>query len=98
MARWNQSRIGSAPGAVSPASARTLSPPSVSSVTAGLPGRPWLCRTAPSRRSGWSSWLADQAEIPAFTPRGQGLADHDLEVAFLVMPVADVAAVEADDD
>src|SRR4051795_4307331 len=32
----NQSRIGTAPGEISPASARTLSPPSVSSVTAGL--------------------------------------------------------------
>src|SRR5690242_8767829 len=40
----------------------------------------------------------DQAEIPVLTTRGQGLADHDLEVAFLVMPVADVAAINADDD
>src|ERR1041385_5021396 len=37
----NQSRIYAAPGASSPASARTLSPPSVSIVIAGLPGRPW---------------------------------------------------------
>src|SRR3954453_5160985 len=41
---------------------------------------------------------ADEAEIPVVATRGQRFADHDLEVVFLVVPVADVAAIEADDD
>jgi hypothetical protein len=29
---------------------------------------------------------------------GHGFANHDLEVVFLVVPVPDIAAVDADDD
>jgi hypothetical protein len=40
----------------------------------------------------------DQADIPVIAPYGHGLADHDLDVALFVVPVPDVAAIEADDD
>ena len=40
----------------------------------------------------------NEAEVAVIAPRGHGLADDDLEVALFVVPVPDVAAVDADDD
>jgi hypothetical protein len=40
----------------------------------------------------------DQAEVPGPAVLRHGLADADLKVALLVVPVPDVAAVKADDD
>src|SRR3712207_872605 len=40
----------------------------------------------------------DEAKVAVITARSQGLADDDLEVALLVVPVPEVAAVDADDD
>ena len=40
----------------------------------------------------------DEAEVAVIATRGQGFANPDLEVVFLVVPVPDVAAVDADDD
>src|SRR3954453_12916568 len=79
----NQSRNGTAPGASSPASARTLSPPSVSSVIAGLPGRPWLCRTAPSRRLGCSSWLRTRPKYRSSRPAAKDLPTMTSKLCFL---------------
>ena len=41
---------------------------------------------------------ADQAEVAVVAILGHRLADHDLEVLLFVVPVPDVAAVDADDD
>jgi hypothetical protein len=40
----------------------------------------------------------DQAEVAVIAIRGHGFADHDLEVMFLIVPVPDVATIDADDD
>jgi hypothetical protein len=40
----------------------------------------------------------NQAEVAVIAPSAQGLADDDLEVALLVVPVPEIAAVDADDD
>jgi hypothetical protein len=37
-------------------------------------------------------------EVAVITARSQGLADDDLEVALFIVPVPEVAAVDADDD
>jgi hypothetical protein len=40
----------------------------------------------------------DKAQVAVIAIRGHGFADHDLEVVSLVIPVPDIAAVEANDD
>src|SRR4051812_1856919 len=41
---------------------------------------------------------SDKAEVAVIAIRSQGFADHDLEVVLFVVPVPDVAAIDADDD
>jgi hypothetical protein len=41
---------------------------------------------------------SDKAQVAVIAIRGHGFADHDLEVVSLVIPVPDIAAVEANDD
>jgi len=40
----------------------------------------------------------DEAEVAVIAAGGHGLADHDLEIAFFVIPVPDVAAIDANHD
>src|SRR3954467_9640778 len=42
--------------------------------------------------------VADQTEVAVITILGHRLADDDLELLLLVMPVPEVAAVDPDDD
>src|SRR3954469_8519151 len=81
MAMWNQSRIGAAPGAITPASARTLSPPSVNIVTVWVPGR--SCRTARSRWSDCSSWLATRPKYRSLRPVAMDLPTMTSKLRFL---------------
>src|SRR3954468_22766466 len=77
----NQSRIGTAPGAITPASARTLSPPSVNIVTTGVPGR--SCRTAASRRLDCSSWLVTRPKYRSLHPMAMDLPTMTSKLHFL---------------
>src|SRR3954452_9846783 len=77
----NQSKIGAAPGAITPASARTLSPPSVSIVTARVSGKP--CRTASSRRADCSSWLATRPKYRSLHPLAMDLPAITSKLRFL---------------
>jgi hypothetical protein len=41
---------------------------------------------------------SDKTEVAVIAPAGHEFADHDLKVVLFVMPVPDIAAVDADDD
>ena len=96
----NQSKIDARlPAGRSPASARTLSPPSVSTVTGWILRQPLAPqhRAEPALRCGILA--ADEAEVAAVVAiLGHRFADDDLEVPLLVVPVPEVAAIDPDND
>ena len=65
------------------------------------PDRIQVCRIAQNLAEpppGLLILAPDQAEVTVIATCGHGFADDDLEIVLFVVPVPDVAAVDADDD